>query len=94
MASGRAVLAFRSWRGLRPRLFQGGGLGGEPWHFRPDHAGDPVVELTVPGVTPLEGGLSLVVEGRIVGGIGVSRVLSSHASEVAQAGVSALEEGT
>jgi len=53
--------------------------------------GDGLRFLTVPGVTPLEGGLPIVVAGRIVGGIGVSGVLSSQDSEVAQAGLAALK---
>jgi glc operon protein GlcG len=52
--------------------------------------GDGLRFLTVPGVTPLEGGFPIVVDGRIVGGIGVSGVLSSQDSEVAQAGLEAL----
>jgi len=53
--------------------------------------GDGLRFLTVPGVTPLEGGFPILVGGKIVGGIGVSGVLSSQDSEVAQAGLAALQ---
>ena len=46
--------------------------------------------LAVPGVTPLEGGFPVVRAGQVIGGIGVSGVLSSQDSEVAQAGMAAL----
>jgi uncharacterized protein GlcG (DUF336 family) len=46
--------------------------------------------LAVPGVTPLEGGFPILVEGHVVGGIGVSGVLSSQDAQVALAGMTAL----
>jgi len=46
--------------------------------------------LAVPGITPLEGGFPLVLDGQIVGGIGVSGVLSSQDAQVARAGMAAL----
>lgn len=46
--------------------------------------------LAVPGVTPLEGGFPIVVNDQIVGGIGVSGVLSRQDAQVAQAGIAAL----
>jgi glc operon protein GlcG len=45
--------------------------------------------LAMPGVTPLEGGYPLIVNGAIVGGIGVSGVLSAQDSEIALAGMAA-----
>ena len=45
--------------------------------------------LGQPGVTPLEGGVPIVVDGKIVGAIGVSGVLSSQDAEVAMAGAAA-----
>lgn len=45
--------------------------------------------LGQPGVTPLEGGVPIVVDGRIVGAIGVSGVLSSQDAECAMAGAAA-----
>jgi uncharacterized protein GlcG (DUF336 family) len=46
--------------------------------------------LAVPGAYPLQGGLPIVVDGKIVGGIGVSGVLASQDEIVAKAGVDAL----
>jgi uncharacterized protein GlcG (DUF336 family) len=46
--------------------------------------------LRVEGVTPLEGGIPIVIDGRIVGGIGTSGVLSSQDAQVSQAGLNAL----
>ena len=39
--------------------------------------------LAAPGVTPLEGGVPIVVDGKIIGAIGVSGVLSNQDAEVA-----------
>ena len=47
--------------------------------------------LMLPGATPIEGGLPLIKEGRIVGGIGVSGVQSDEDAEVAAAGAAAVE---
>ncbi len=46
--------------------------------------------LAVPGVTPLQGGLPIVVEGKIIGGIGVSGVLATQDEVVAKAGLDTL----
>ena len=46
--------------------------------------------LAVPGVTPLQGGLPIVVDGKIIGGIGVSGVLATQDEVVAKAGVDVL----
>ena len=46
--------------------------------------------LAVPGVTPLQGGLPIVVDGKIIGGIGVSGVTSVQDEVVAKAGADAL----
>ena len=45
--------------------------------------------LAVPGVTPLEGGVPIVVDGKIIGAIGVSGVMSNQDAEVAMAGAAA-----
>lgn len=45
--------------------------------------------LAVPGVMPLEGGVLIVVDGKIVGAIGVSGVTSAQDAEVAMAGAAA-----
>lgn len=47
--------------------------------------------LTLPGATPIEGGLPLLKDGRIIGSIGVSGVQSHEDAEVAAAGVAAAE---
>ncbi|WP_036263741.1 GlcG/HbpS family heme-binding protein [Methylocapsa aurea] len=50
-------------------------------------AGGRMAMLVLPGATPIEGGLPLLNEGRIVGAIGVSGVQSSQDAQIAQAGV-------
>jgi uncharacterized protein GlcG (DUF336 family) len=50
-------------------------------------AGGRTVMLTLPGATPIEGGLPLLNDGRIVGAIGVSGVQSSQDGQIALAGV-------
>jgi glc operon protein GlcG len=47
--------------------------------------------LRVDGLTPLEGGIPIVVDGKIIGGIGVSGVLSSQDAQTARAGADALK---
>jgi glc operon protein GlcG len=47
--------------------------------------------LRVDGATPLEGGIPIVVDGKIIGGIGVSGVLSSQDAQTAKAGADALK---
>ena len=49
--------------------------------------GGRAVMLTLPGATPIEGGLPLLHEGRVVGAIGVAGVQSSQDAQIAQAGV-------
>lgn len=46
--------------------------------------------LALDGATPLQGGLPLLVDGRIVGAIGISGVTGEQDSQIAKAGVSAL----
>ena len=45
--------------------------------------------LAVKGITPLEGGVPIVVDGKIIGGIGVSGVTSAQDAECAIAGAAA-----
>jgi glc operon protein GlcG len=45
--------------------------------------------LGVPGAMPLEGGFMIVADGKLIGSIGVSGVLSTQDAMVAQAGVAA-----
>ena len=47
--------------------------------------------LGLPGSTPVEGGLPIVVGGRMIGAIGVSGVTSPQDGVVAKAGVDALK---
>ena len=46
--------------------------------------------LALKNITPLEGGLPVVVDGRIIGAIGVSGALSSQDAQVAKVGADAL----
>jgi len=46
--------------------------------------------LAVRGVTPLQGGVPIIVDGKIIGAIGVSGVLASQDEVVALAGAAAL----
>jgi glc operon protein GlcG len=47
--------------------------------------------LRLPGAVPLEGGVPLIVEGRIVGAVGVSGDSGDHDGQCAQAGASVLK---
>ena len=47
--------------------------------------------LALKDIVPLEGGLPIVVDGKIIGAIGVSGVLSAQDAQVARAGVDALK---
>lgn len=53
-------------------------------------AGGRTVVLALPGALPIEGGLPITVEGRIIGAIGVSGVTSQQDAQVAKAGLEAL----
>jgi glc operon protein GlcG len=46
--------------------------------------------LAVKDITPLEGGLPIIIDGKIIGAIGVSGALSSQDAQVAKAGADAL----
>ena len=46
--------------------------------------------MSLPGITSVEGGLPLVVDGEVVGSIGVSGVQSSQDGQIAAAGAAAL----
>jgi uncharacterized protein GlcG (DUF336 family) len=46
--------------------------------------------LSLPGATPLEGGIPIVVDGKVVGGLGVSGVQSGQDAQIAAAGAAAL----
>jgi glc operon protein GlcG len=47
--------------------------------------------LSVQPVTPLEGGVPIIVDGHYVGAVGVSGVKSSEDVQIAKAGIAALE---
>ncbi|MEQ1728870.1 MAG: heme-binding protein [Vicinamibacterales bacterium] len=46
---------------------------------------------TMPGMAALEGGVPIVVDGQVVGAIGVSGMLSTQDAQVAAAGLAALD---
>jgi uncharacterized protein GlcG (DUF336 family) len=46
--------------------------------------------FTVPDVNLMEGGVPIVVDGKVVGGIGVSGVFSKDDAQIAQAGADAV----
>lgn len=54
-------------------------------------AGGRVAVLGLTGAMPIEGGLPIVVAGKIIGAIGVSGVTSQQDAQVARAGVDALK---
>ncbi len=45
--------------------------------------------LAIPGVMPLEGGVPIVLDGKIIGAVGVSGVTSAQDAQVARAGAEA-----
>jgi len=47
--------------------------------------------ITMPYMIALEGGIPIVKDGQVIGGIGVSGMQSSQDAEVARAGLAALE---
>lgn len=49
-----------------------------------------LIHLALPGVIPAEGGVPLVREGTVVGGLGISGVRSFQDGQIAQAGVNGL----
>ena len=46
--------------------------------------------LTVEGIVPMQGGLPVIVEGKVIGAIGVSGVASAQDEQVAQAALGGL----
>jgi uncharacterized protein GlcG (DUF336 family) len=51
-----------------------------------------LIHLALPGVIPAEGGVPLMREGIIVGGLGISGVRSFQDGQVAQAGANGLDQ--
>ena len=43
--------------------------------------------LKLPGASPLEGGLPIVVDGKLIGGVGVSGVLATQDAQIGRAGI-------
>ena len=54
-------------------------------------AGGRLVAMKLAGATPIEGGLPIVVEGEVIGGIGVSGATSPEDGQVAAAGLAVLK---
>lgn len=54
-------------------------------------AGGRTVMLALDGITPLEGGVPVMLDGRVIGAVGVSGVTSQQDAQVAQAGAAALK---
>ena len=54
-------------------------------------AGGRFVVMKLAGATPIEGGLPIVVEGEVIGGIGVSGATSPEDGQVAAAGLAVLK---
>ncbi len=48
--------------------------------------------LKLPGAMPVEGGIPIMIEGKVVGAIGVSGGMSSQDGEVAKAGIEAMDK--
>jgi glc operon protein GlcG len=55
-----------------------------------DMVKDRLAALSMPGVTFLEGGVPIVVQGEVVGAVGVSGVKSSDDAAIAEVGIAAL----
>ena len=47
--------------------------------------------LRLPGASPLEGGIPIVVDGKLIGAVGVSGVLSSQDAQIGRAGIDNLK---
>jgi len=53
-------------------------------------AGGRTVMLAIDGLVPLEGGVPVTLDGRIIGAVGVSGVTSQQDAQVAAAGAAAI----
>ena len=47
--------------------------------------------LRLPGASPLEGGIPIVVDGKLIGGIGVSGATSAQDAQIGRAGIDSLK---
>lgn len=52
--------------------------------------GGRLIHLALPGALPAEGGVPIMHDNQIIGGLGISGVRSSEDGQIAQAGVAAL----
>jgi glc operon protein GlcG len=52
-------------------------------------AGGRQALLSLPGITAVEGGLPILVDGRVIGAVGVSGMQSVQDSQAAEAGLAA-----
>jgi glc operon protein GlcG len=52
--------------------------------------GGRTVVLSLPGAVPIEGGLPLTVDGKVIGAIGISGVTAAQDGQIAKAGTDAL----
>jgi glc operon protein GlcG len=55
-------------------------------------AGGRMAVLKLPGAMPLEGGIPIMIEGKVVGAIGVSGGTSPQDGEVAKAGIEVMDK--
>jgi uncharacterized protein GlcG (DUF336 family) len=55
-----------------------------------ERVGKRIELLRMPGVTPVQGGLPIVVDGTCVGAVGISGVQSHEDEQIAKAGIAAL----
>ena len=54
-------------------------------------AGGKQALLSVEGIVPMQGGVPVIAEGKVIGAVGVSGVLSAQDEQVALAAIAALE---
>lgn len=54
--------------------------------------GGRLIHLALPGVIPAEGGVPLLIQGMVAGGLGISGVRSFQDGQIAAAGVAVLAE--
>src|SRR5438128_10171205 len=54
-------------------------------------AGGRIAFVAIEGITPVQGGLPVVVDGKVIGSVGVSGVQSSQDEQVAQAALNILQ---
>ncbi len=47
--------------------------------------------LGLPGITPVEGGVPIVIDGEVIGAVGVSGATSAQDAQVARAGIAAVQ---